>query len=696
MYFKLALGNVKKSIRGYGIYFLTLVFGICIFYAFNSITEQQGVLALNDRQSAMIDFLSTLIGGVSVFIAVVLGFLIVYASRYLIRRRKKEFGIYLTLGMSVGKVSRIVVYETLFVGLISLLIGLVGGLALSQALLYITALLFQVNMEMFTFIFSVPSLIKTILYFAIIFTVAMLFNVVSIARYQLINLINADKKNEAVKLRNLPLSVFFFILSLVLIGVSYGLLIDNGLREFDNQFALSTALVCLGTFLLFYSLAGFLLRAVQGCKKLYLRGLNMFTLRQINSKINTTFFSISLVCLTLFLAITSSCTGFAMCTTFTSNLEKTTLYDASLTSYYRSTNELEEGKSSAWVESAKADGHDMQIALSREVEGWDNLVKSAAQTTFYNSDITLSYLLDNSDYSLNNSLYLGNSSDPQIYMTTISDFNAQRSLAGLSPIDLADDEYLFWCDFEDLQGLYTAFLEQKGELTTFGTTLYPAQTTIETLTVQTSSSATESPGTIVVPDNFIDPDLPYAHSILNVMFTGSRGATDTDFQEALHGAYFNIDQDSEKSDWPVASYRTAVQVYEQSTGLSVVITYLAVYIGFVLLIASAAILALQQLSEAADNVVRYGFLEKLGVEQKMTNRALFVQIGIYFVFPLVVGLCHSFVALNVVANVVQILGHVNIVLPLAITLVIFLLIYSIYFLITYFASRAMIYQGAKG
>ena len=113
---KLALGNVRKSARDYAVYFVTIVLGVAVFYAFNSMTAQQGVLAFSETQSKMFDLLGMVIGGVSVFIAFVLVFLVVYANRFLVRRRKREFGIYLMLGMSTGDVVRVVAIESLAAG----------------------------------------------------------------------------------------------------------------------------------------------------------------------------------------------------------------------------------------------------------------------------------------------------------------------------------------------------------------------------------------------------------------------------------------------------------------------------------------------------------------------------------------------------------------------------------------------------
>ena len=125
MLFKLSFNNMKKSIKDYSIYFLTLGIGVEIFYMFNSIDSQQAMLRVSSSQREIIKLMITMLGFVSVFVAIVLGLLIVYANNFLINRRKKEFGIYMILGMGKRKISKIILMETIFVGIISLIVGLV-------------------------------------------------------------------------------------------------------------------------------------------------------------------------------------------------------------------------------------------------------------------------------------------------------------------------------------------------------------------------------------------------------------------------------------------------------------------------------------------------------------------------------------------------------------------------------------------
>ena len=288
---KLAFRNVRRSVRDYAIYFVTLVFGVAVFYAFNSVTGQSILFDLEDTATASVfEMTGQMLGMFSVVIACVLGFLVLYANGFLIRRRKQEFGTYLMLGMNPSSVSVIVLLETVAVGLVSLGVGLALGFALSQGLSFVTAGLFNIQMEQYRFVFSTNAFLLTLGCFVLIFAVTGLFNTLSIRRYKLIDLLSARSKNARFRVRMVA-----------------------------------------GTFLFFWSLAGFALAAIERTRGIYFKGLAMFTTRQIASKVNTAFVSLSVVCIMLFFSLTVFSTGMGLARAFSGNVEEGTLYDATLT-----------------------------------------------------------------------------------------------------------------------------------------------------------------------------------------------------------------------------------------------------------------------------------------------------------------------------------------------------------------------------
>ncbi|MDZ5000799.1 FtsX-like permease family protein, partial [Clostridium perfringens] len=172
------------------------------FYSFNSIESQKALFEMNSSQSDTIAGLSKALGVVSIFVSFILGSLIIYANNFLIKKRKKELGIYMTLGMGKNKISKMLLGETLIIGVISLVAGLIVGIVFSQGLSVFTAKLFDVAMGEYKFVVSFEAIIKSTIYFGIMFLLVMVFNTIVVSKYKLIDMLTASRKSENVKLKN--------------------------------------------------------------------------------------------------------------------------------------------------------------------------------------------------------------------------------------------------------------------------------------------------------------------------------------------------------------------------------------------------------------------------------------------------------------------------------------------------------------
>lgn len=695
---KIALGNVRKSLRDFSVFFITLVFGVCVFYAFASINDQTAVIDLNELQSEAVATVTRMLSGVSVFVAVILGFLVVYANRFLVRRRKREFGIYLTLGMGRAQVAAIMVMETLAVGVAALVVGLVLGVLLSQVMMYVTANLFEATIPGFAFVFSPGAALSTLACFAAIFALSLLLNVREVSRYKLIDLINADKVSEKVKVRSLPVCVVLFVVSLVLMGVAYRTLLENGIMS--DKFGLATALVTVGTALFFFSVSGFLLRFLQGRPGVYLRGLNAFTLRQLNSRVNTAWVSITLVCAMLFVAICGVCTGFSVSRGLSDALEKGSPYDASINAYPRGL--MIAGMDDADYdlfevnEEAASDGFDMVAGMRRKVSDWDDIVSASAQVNQYmpfgaQGGISQRWAYETTSYAADATLneVLGQN-DSRFAFVRVSQYNALRALLGEKPVELGRDECLVWSDFAPLDGFWEAFIDQHPGFEALGTTLHPRGMAHETLCNTSAASVT---GVLVVPDEVLPDDLVPAMTSLDVTYSGSVDECEQRFQDACEAACGPADSRGVEA-WPVCFMETRQAMADSTVGLTVVTTYLAIYIGLIFLISCASVLSIQQLSAVADDVSRYRVLAELGAEPTQIRGALMVQAGVYFVFPLVVAVCHAACALTSINGLISLATGFGVSNALVATVCFVVALYGGYFLLTYQISKAMVLRPA--
>lgn len=319
--FTLAFRNVRKSYRDYVVYFLTIIVGVAMFYIFNSLDSSRGMMELSATQASSLLGVNKIMSALSVFISGILAFLLLYANAFLIRRRKKELGIYMTLGMRKGRISRILICETTLVGLISLLVGLVLGVLLSQGVALLTAKLFEVSVTGFTFLFSTAAMWKSILYFGAAFLLVMLLNTGNISRQKLLDLIYADKKMQDFRSPRLSLSIVLFIVSLLLIGAGYAVILKDGAIYSRNLLLIALVLGTVGTFLFFYSFSGFFLKLVRNMQSVYFKGINLFTLGQLSSRMNVAHISMSFVCLMMFVAISAISAGSSVADSIRSHYE---------------------------------------------------------------------------------------------------------------------------------------------------------------------------------------------------------------------------------------------------------------------------------------------------------------------------------------------------------------------------------------
>lgn len=659
MYFKLAFKNIKKSYKNYVIYFLTLIFGICIFYTFNSIESQSVMMELNEQKQSAFMMAEQLMGYFSVFIAFVLGFLIVYANNYLIKRRKKEFGIYMTLGMENGSLSKMIFLETLFIGAISLGIGLVLGIMLSQALSVLTAYMFQVDLTKFQFVFSPLGFKRTVLCFSIIYLVVLIFNFISVRKIKLIDLLTASKRNENPTIKNLWVSVILFLVSLGILGTAYYKVIHDGIAFASfNALGLPILLGCIGTFIFFYSLTGFFLKVIQGNKKFYLRDLNMFVMKQISSKINTTFVSLSFICLMLFLAICTFSGGLGINRAINADLKDLTKFDVTF-----------------WSNS----GENIEKLLKEKNIDISNIAKEDSNMVMYDSKIKYSNFLSKEGMTdMKNYFPVANDND--ILVIGEKGYNNTLKLLGKDPVNLKENQYLAVGNIDEMKKWVNESLENGKKINISGKTLEPKNKKYENINLYNFTMK----GDIlifVVKDSLIEGLKPVS-SRFNMMLKDNSNT-----KEELENVR---DQLVESQVYSI----TKKEIYDNAAGLGATMAYLGIYLGLIFIITSAVVLAIQQLTESTDNVERYRLLKEIGVDQKMINKAIFTQVGVYFMLPLSLAIVHSIVGLKISSTIVGVFGNASIMPNVIITAIIFVIIYGGYFLATYLGAKKNINERA--
>ncbi|WP_415336694.1 FtsX-like permease family protein [Clostridium perfringens] len=679
MYFKIALNNVRKSFKDYSIYFLTLTLGVCIFYAFNSIGDQKAFLELGKRQAEYIKVLQGLISGISVFISCVLGGLILYANNFLVKKRKKELGIYMTLGMGKNKISKILTYETALVGIISLVVGLGVGIIVSQGISAFASKLFEVSLSNYKFLLSTDAILKTVLYFGIIFILVMIFNTFVISKYKLIDMLTAAKKNEDIKIKNPILTAIIFFISLGLLGVAYKLVIKVGLNPTDRMFLVSIVLGILGTLLLFFSLAGFVLYVLQRNKNVYLKGLNIFVLRQMNSKINTNFLSMTVICLMLFLTISTLATGLSFKNALEKGLENTTPFDASATYYIDEDSKIKTAEESIRELGFKFNPEDKIVSYNEyklEKTNLESLLNKNAEGK------NIKDIVEAMTYKGTNAI-------------SISSYNDIRALSGEKPVSLANNEVLISSNLGEVENTLKNILKNNEKIEIDGKEYKVANNALigEEKVIKEafeSTGMTNNFFTLIVPDNIVSNLKPIANKI-NLNFP--KNSNEEERVQKLFNEYRDGVVDSSKYGF-VNGY-TKARIYEDNNGMTNIVLFIGIYLGVIFLISSTAVLALQQLSEASDSIDRYKSLRRIGVSQKMINKSIFTQVSIYFGLPLFVALVHSVVAIKVVNGFLTMFNRPDIGGSSLVTALIMVIVYGGYFYATYTGYKSTVKNALK-
>lgn len=723
---KLAWGNVRRAGRDYLVYLLTLTLGVTVFYAFNTVSMQVDIVGI--KEEGLSELMGTMLGDLTYFLAGVMAFLMVYANNFIMKRRKKEFGLYQVLGMGRGRVATIMALETVIVSVVAFVAGIVLGVGLSQLMTFFTASLFKTQIANFHFFFSMHAFNLTLVCMLVMFVLTLLLNLRAVRRTKLIELMGAERRNESIKTRNPWIAIAIFVVGAVLVGVAYYRLLRDGfpltatdskLQEAMNQFGITTAMVTVGTFALFWGLSGMLIKLLQSLRGVYWRGLNMFTVRQLAAKVNTVCFSMGVIAMLLFLAITSVTCGMSIANVMNENLERYNPVDVSQTYVYYTPDTLDYYKGyKGYVNPSEADRMVLADTTVDLYPAWHGKGKSADNNdeTGKKVDIAdvagehvqidsyLSYPFGGSNPSVTPSemcktmgeklpkAFGGSNADTMgLFVTPASQYNKLRQMMGEEPVSIGRDQYLLTCDMGgELVELYTKYMAGGHALTLGGHTLKPATDKSEEDTAAIANSAMGSnPGTVVVADELLSQlNLqPYSSSLL---VNYKQGMDTTEADESIKYTLLDnlLVDGKEPGVW--GTFITRSEMYTQAAQMNGLISYLAIYIGFVLVVACAAILSIQQLSNVADGSRSYRVLAQIGCDDRQIRHSVMAQQAVFFLFPLAVGLAHSFVALKVIIELVSIFGNMSIGGTVGLTCAIFLAAYGGYFLVTYLMSAGMV------
>ncbi len=551
--------------------------------------------------------------------------------------------------------------------------------------------MFEADMSEFQFVFSSAACIKTCIYFAVMYILVMFFNTITISRYKLIDLINANKKNEKIKFKNSFLAILVFIVSISILSYAYWKVTKGATTmKTENEILPPILMGIIATIGIFWSLSGFILTIIKKIKQVYLKDTNMFVLRQINSKINTTVISMSVICLMLFLTISILSTSLGLKNTMQREMIEMTPVDINLEKIANLPDSYIDSKGNTHTY-YKNVVEDSKIPISETLKnnGLDiNVLKDVVETPIYEiEDLTIAKFLEPNFKEINEKFpFLLYKTKEKIMK--ISDYNKIAKLYGIEEYNVNDNEYIMVCDFDNMINIRNKVLSNRNKLEIAGKEYISKYTECKRGFIQINSSHTNT-GILLVPDN-----CNLTEEMKEKYFLAANYNANTEEEKQNIEEIFIDDSSLIKSlndNCIEIDGMSKISLIESSKGLTTIITFISIYLGIIFLIASSAILALKQLTESADNKQRYIILRKIGCDEKMINRALFRQIGIFFMLPLLLATIHSIFGIQFALQILSGIAKSQDLLPSIIATAITIgTIYGAYFLTTYMGSKNII------
>ncbi|EHJ26290.1 FtsX-like permease family protein [Clostridioides difficile] len=660
---KLALNNVKKSLKNYLIYFITLVFGVIILYTFNSLDNDIAILSNNALLSSSISFVRGIVSIFSILVCIIFAFLIIYANNYLMKQRKKEFGIYSILGMDRRDINELMFREMMIIGIFSLIIGIVFGVFISKGLSIFALKMLGISSSGFSF--SILTTIKTIVFFGIVLLLVNKFNKKTIKKYKLIDLLNANKKNEVSVAKGKKSNLILFFLSIVSIVLAYIIPLKMKISTF--VLCICLILILVGIYLFFMSVSDFIMLKIKKHRFIYYKNLNPFTVSQISSQIKTMSMSITMICMLLFSSLIVIPFGISFGTYLIDDLQEATPYDVTLSKLFMNGDNIVE------YSTKKSDINSKIPSLKDELIANDFPLISFSKST---SDLRIYNLKNISQYDFitNDKDKTIKLKDNKLHIVSISDYNSTRKQSGLKEINLKDNEFAINCASENYRQFYEKYIKSQPQnyITLNGVKLKLNQTSLYTNSYNTNTVPLDL-GTIIVPDAVIK-DLNPIMITLNIDYKERSSNLENKFMDS----YYKFEEKIDNSEDYSILYKSVIDGEKRALNTS--FSFVAIYIGIILLISAGAILALQQLIESTVNKERFKLLSKLGVNKKDMKKAIFIQISILFAVPLILALINALFISKVLFVIMPFIAETGVITNMLLTLGLIIIVYGIYFI----------------
>lgn len=633
-YSKLAISNIKKNVKTYIPYIITCICTIIMFYIMHSISINQGLDKVPGSAS-----LKTILSFGTIVIAIFSFIFLFYTNSFLIKRRKKEIGLYNVLGLDKKHIAKVLLLENVFISIISLVIGLLGGIILNKLmfLLLLKMLSFKVVLG-FDIYPSTIGLTSTL--FISIFLVNLLWNLFQIKKSKPIELLKGGQHGEKEPKTKIIMTTIGLI-SLIS-GYVIAVTVENPLQAL-SLFFVAVILVMIGTYLLFTAGSIALLKLLRKNKKFYYKTKNFISVSTMMYRMKQNAVGLANIC------ILSSAVLVVLSTTASLyvGMEDTLRYR-----YPRNVTICTEDISAANIER-------IDSILNKDIKDNDIKMKNTFNYTY-------------------NTFVVSRINEDKFSFETASAYDSK--LNAIMTISLKDYNRM----------AESNTMLNNDELMIFSTsnTYGKDSITIGDKTFKVKEELNKLP---FIDKNELDIVSTY------IIITNDIEDISSNMKKAAYTIAFDMDSDKDmtslssnlREDFASNNIEASVDSVDENRESFLFMNgglfFLGIFLGTLFLMATVLIIYYKQISEGYDDKERFEIMQKVGMSKEEIRKTIRNQVLMVFFLPLICTIIHIVFAFPMITKILAVLNLINkplFMITTIVTILIFTVIYAIVFAIT--------------
>ena len=675
MFLRLVFRNVKRNLKTYSVYFITLSLIYCMLYGFNGISGHPVMQNMSTYKEIMARIMQQYMGVLSFVVMIAVAFLVVYATNFVLHRRKKELGLYASLGMKNRDIARIIFMETLLVNFVSLLIGVILGMGFLRILARFAIVIYESQYQGSLWHWDRKAFYFLVIVFVVSNLLICVLNIRNFAKKNIISFLNEENRSVSGYKKNNNVRYIFELFAGTIIFTGclkfiFDFMYNSGsLSELMDYGYVIAALILASIIMIYDGLGNGFCSIVTRCKGIYFRKLNSFAIRQIMGNLNQNSIAMSIIALSVALSFAIIFIGGSAYETIHRELQYASPYNVMIFHH------LDNERNSL--------GDDISIIKLLKDDGLDITSYSADETEFYvyNSGLVYGALFGYTNYWQTDSSL----AESEVQVISLSDYNKVMRIEGNKEIELNDEQFAINCNYKGTLEKVNDFADTNPQINIGrNQTLSFSQITSETIIM--TSAGNNDRGTLIVPDCYVSTLRKYLRVFVGKYDNEDNATSITDFLGMWVEKYTYTDDNGIQYE---IEFQTKDRLSTIYLGFMGTIIFIMGFIGVIFIIISLSILSIQMLATSMDMTKDYNVLRTLGIEQRRESRTLFSQIAWYFFMPFIVAIPAGVVGGMLIINYIS--NFINLTIKLNFQYLIWIFIFFVIYLgITYISCRRIV------